>query len=339
MSEETGAAPSAEGAAPAADGGGVNGAPVTESSIGEGFAPEDVEALESAEALGGDTVRIGEFDVPIEALASLPDDVLAKISRSVKIDGEDVSVTLAEALSQVPLAKSAYKRMESAAKIRKQADALVAAMRENPMEVMTRVLGGPEAVYKAVADQLEYEGMTPEERARMDRERELHAKASRADEYERREQEQRQAAQVAKLRESYTTGIRGALEGAGVKLSTYAVKRTADVLSAAMRDGLIPDENITAADYKWAAEQVRSEIDAERSIPDDLDGDALIAHVGEETARRIARAVAAKVRGAQKPVERDSDGAARPRASRNKSTRDMSWSEFIENANRRMGIR
>lgn len=321
-----------------------NAAPVAANDNGD-LGAEDLDALTSAvegdAPAPTDTVRIGEHDVPFEVLqAAMADDgIMQRLTRKLKVDGEEVEVSFADALQSVPLAKGAQKRMWEAAQQRKQVEQLVDAMKRDPLGIMERVLGGSDAVYKAVADRLEYEGMPPEDRARLDEERELRRKAGRADEYEKAEQERELAARTAKLQQTYAEGIRGALEAGGVRVSPHAVARTAMVLDAAIKDGVL-GADITQADYQWAASRVAEELDAERSalIPDDVEGDALIESVGEARARRIAQAYAARVRARQTPVKHEpaNDNGGERRAKREAP---QTWEDWFAQADRKMGIR
>ena len=332
--------PASEGAAPVAS----EGAAAPVDAPDAGLSMDDVAALSAADSGGGEeTVALGEHEIPLSVLeAAMSDEkLMRRLKRTLRVDGQDVEVSLMDALDRYPLAAGAQKRMWEAAQQRKQVEQLIGAMKSDPLGVMERVLGGSEAIYKAVADRLEYEGMSPEDRARLDEERDLRQRAARADEYERAEQERTASAKQERLQKTYAEGIRGAIEGAGLRVSKHAIQRTAMVLDQAMRDGIV-GEDIAPADYQWAARQVAAEIEEERAslIPEDAEGDALIESVGEARARRIAQAYAARVRAKQQPVRREPnpDGSpASPRRSSGKPGAE-SWDDFFARKNREMGI-
>lgn len=284
----------------------------------------------------GDTIMIGGVEVPVSALSELPDDVLRKIKRKVWSDGGEREVSLAEALEAVPQADGWQRRQWEAAQQRKQLAAIVQRMHDDPVGAMTQVLGSSDAVYAKIMEQLEYDGLPPKERARIDEERRLRQRAARADEYERREQEQQTRAAVERSKATYTASMESALKAAGVPVTQYAIRRMAHAIGAEMDEGILSGEP-SPADFARAAKLAAKEYEEERAAWLDGDGEALIAHLGEERARKVARAFAQRMRAAQKTPERRPTPGAAPRSS--PAERPKSWEEFFAERDRRLGIR
>ena len=287
-----------------------------------------------------DTVSIGGVDVPLSALADLPDDVLKHIRRKVKSAGEEREVSMLDALDAVPKAEGWQKRQWEAAQREK-------AVQEAAQGISTDVVGSlmklgnmsraeaTDMVAQQMVSILERQQMSPEDRARAEAHEQLVSKAARADEYERAEAQAKQATETAALQATYTGLANDALTAAGVRQSPQAVQRVASVLERASVDGQIRGD-ITSEHFAWAAGVVAKELTDERAAYyGDAEGDDLIGRVGEEQARKIARAYAKRVQRSQATPRREESAAPRS-AAQPRSFETMA--EWKAAADKRMGI-
>lgn len=293
-------------------------------------------ALDSEGGEGGSgepTVTIGGVEIPVSALAELPDDVLGSITRKVKVSGEEREVTLAEALQAVSLAGGAQDKMREAAQLRKQAEAALSNVLEDPIAAVEKIAEmrgvsreqAREIVFKRVADLIEYESMDPQERARLDHQREVERKAKAWEEMQQRQAEERERALHQQNTEQMGAMLGSALSEAGLDGGdAYAMRRAASIVEGLIAaEGNVPEHQIRSA-MQRAAAIVRDEIQAERRRVFEVDDDsALLEAIGQEQARRIARAYAARVKKqAPKPA-----GSA-PKPSNGQRRRPMSFDDL-----------
>lgn len=295
-------------------------------------------------APGEPTVSIGGHDIPVSALQDLPDDVLRQIKRKIKSGDFEREVSLADALAAVPRVDHVQKRLWEAAQQEKRLEQIAQRMGSDPVGSYMALhevdrATAIDSLSRQLVEQLERDAMPPQERAELDRRAELERKAARADEYERAEQERTLRAEEQQAAKTLRPKLEGALKQAGAPASAYTVQRLAAVVHAAMQEGVIRGAP-SDADLAWAADRVATELGAERTAHlGDADGDDLIARVGEETARKIARAYAKRVSKAQPAVRREvANDNGQARARRAAGTKPT-WDEFFAERDRRAGIK
>lgn len=305
--------------------------------------PEDVVALEGAgeAAPGEETVRIGDVDVPLSALSELPDAVLKKIKRKVKARGQELEVTLADALEAVPQAEGWRKRMWEAAQREKELEEIAHRMGTDHVGAYAALHGisrgeAMDRLGKQYLQELQRDAMTPEERAAADRQADLERKAARVEEIERKERERQMQAEADSLRRTFLAATKPALENSGLKASKRNIQQVASIVDRALRDGVIKGTP-TSDDFAWAAGELAKEVAEERDeyLPADAEGEALIERIGVDRARKIAQAYAKRVRKAAPKVERQRTGNAPAR----QESRPQTWEEWRSETDRRQGIR
>lgn len=309
-------------------------------SDAEGLDDDALDALEGDAGPPAETITIGGVEVPVAALSDLSDDVLRRIKRKVKAAGEEREISLIEALEAVPKAEGWQRRMWEASKKEKELEAIAKRMGSDHIGAYAALHGvsrreAMDALAAQYLREAERDAMSPEERAKAERQDELERKAKLAEEYERKEKERELEAQANTLRQQFMAATKPALTEAGLSASKRNVQAVAQYVSTAIESGIIkgtpgPD------DFTWAAKEVAKEISSEREeyLSTD-DADQLIERIGPERARKIAQAYAKRVRKAAAPVERE--GAA-PRR-RREPARAQTWEEWQAEADRRMGIR
>lgn len=297
--------------------------------------------LEAEPANDGETIEIGGVRVPVEALSSLPDDVLAKIKRKVKAGHKDVEVSLLEALEAVPKAEGWRQRQWEASQHEKKLEAIARQMGSDVIGAYSKLHGVSKAqALEAIAQQYiaaeEYERMDPKAKAEKERLAALEEKARRVEEYERAEKQRELETHTARKREQYLAAIKPAMKAAGLPDSQFAIARVAMLVHSAMEDGTIKGE-ASADDLRWAAQEVAAEYRAEteqhRPGADASDED-LIAHYGEAEARRIARAYAKRVQRSAAPQPRSNGSAPKPKPT-NGEISSVEWSKMQNERMRR----
>lgn len=288
----------------------------------------------------GETIRIGDHEIPISVLEQLPDEALRRIKRKLKAGGEELEVTLAEALDDVPKARGWQKRMWEASQREKRLEQIAQSMGTDPVGAYAALHGvtrnqAADALGQQLLTVFDREGMSAEERAAHDRQVELERKAAERDELMRREEERQRDAETQRLRAQYVASMKPALEAAGLRPTQHAIARVAMFVDAALRDGILT--NIGPDELRWAASEVRKERDAETEaeLPED-DGEALIARLGEKRARQIARAYAKRIQQQTAPVKRE---VSVPRAKPANDNKPTTWKEFFDAKNREAAAR
>jgi len=161
--------------------------------------------------------------------------------RKVKVGDEELEVSADEAFKNYQLARASYKKMEEAAKVRKEAEAALTEVRgfiqglkdpKNLWQLVQQLGHDPRHLSEAhLAEQIRIESLSPEERRLYDREQRIR---QQEEEYARREAEWRQKQleeETPRLREKFEREFKGALKSAGIPDSPRFIARMADLKS------------------------------------------------------------------------------------------------------------
>lgn len=243
----------------------------------------------------------------------------------LKIDGEEVEVSEDELLSGYQTRKASQKRFEDAAKLRKEAEQTLEYLKKYPSQALEKLgFNVRELAENYIAEQLDLESMTPEQKRIREYEQKLRA-------YEDREKgiaDQKAQEEAARLRthyeQDYSTKIQEALQTANLPKTPYTVKRMAQLMSQALEQGydvnpkdivhIVKEDYINDFKQLWGAS----------------DGDTLINILGKDVADKIRKTQLAKVNAktvinplATRPVASAAHEAP-------KSKNKMSMAEFRE---------
>lgn len=331
MSEETASAP-AEAPTTASEG---DSAPVEHASApvegGEGV------TIEATAEPGADTIMLGDVAVPLAALADLPDDVLRNLRRTVRVNGEDREVSIADALSAVSKAEGADAKMREAARQRKEAEAALARVMQDPIAAIAQIaqMNGstPEEaralLEQRLLEQYEYEALDPAERAKVEARREMERKARAFEEYQRAEQERQAQAQHQQHVETMRSQMSSALERAGVAGDAHVFSRAVSIMRGLVTaKGDIPDAQLAAAMDK-AVGLAADELGKARASWLDVDDDAvLLERIPEAVQRKIARAYAARAKQATASPRRPAGAPKAAKQPERKMTTDE-WRAWL----------
>ena len=169
----------------------------------------------------------------------------------VKVDGAETDVDIDELLRGYGHSRAANKRMEEAAKMRRDADAFMRAIRENPHAVIERTLSPEQRrawVEKQLEEMIRQEEMSPEQRARsqIEQDRAKLVEERRAWERQRHEAEVVRSAVVERQR--FEAAFTEGLTKHGLDVDHENMARMAQLAMTAIDAGQAPDaERIAAA--------------------------------------------------------------------------------------------
>ncbi|MCU0646675.1 MAG: hypothetical protein MUF00_01655 [Gemmatimonadaceae bacterium] len=258
---------------------------------------------------------------------------------TVTVDGQKQRIKMRQALSDYSLRIASHKRLEEAAKTRKEIEAERAQMRQlvelmrDPAGLLSlaQELG---VTTQALREHIEREAAIP---ADVKREREL-ARREKAlqerDEAEKRAREQAKLdAETRQHRERYRAEIVGAAKGVGLPESPAVVGRMARLMAAALDAG----SPITAED---AALTVREELSGEvGSLLRDADPDTLRGLLGDklDAIRKQEVARATQGRDATRPRPGGSGGGQKAPQRERIPLGMLSPEELTERLNARRG--
>lgn len=191
----------------------------------------------------------------------------------------------------------AEKKFQEAAKIRQQAENILQAIQDNPLELMKHP--SLREKFEAAAEELIWEKIQKEQMSA--EERELMESKAELERYRKAEQERQQAErqrQQQELQEKYRADYQRqfieALETGGVPKSDWSVQRMALYMKQALAQGM---KNITPKDVVSYVK--RDWMKAQADLYGSLDGDRLIETLGADVVEKIRKADVSKFK--QKP--------------------------------------
>lgn len=242
----------------------------------------------------------------------------------LKYGDEEIEVASLDQLTKIAQkGLGAERKFQEAASIRKQAEKLVATLKDNPIEILRhpalrdKML---EAAQDLLFEHIQHEQMSSEERARLQEREEL--ERYRRSEQERKAQEEMQQREELKerYRQDYERQFITALNEGGIPKSDWAVTRMAQYMRQAIKNGM---SNITPQDVVHLVK--RDWQQAQADLYGQLDGDKLIQMLGPDIAEKIRKADVAKLtskrpqaKAVQQPLE-----ASEPRQRRRFSSPDQ----------------
>lgn len=167
----------------------------------------------------------------------------------IKIDGQEMTLTLAEAIKEVQLSKASYARMEEAAALKKRAEAVIQGIKQDPIETMRQIFRGHfgdstrartvvrQILEDALTKELQEESLPPEAKTFLAEKRRLEEEAAdlRAQLAER--DARAQAAAEVGAQNSVQQEIGQAIQAAGLPLFKEVIQGVAQEILGAQRRG------------------------------------------------------------------------------------------------------
>lgn len=282
---------------------------------------EVVETIQPTEAVDSSELA-GDTDSSEEQTTSQPEVKKYK----VKVDGQEIEIDEGELLKGYQKAKSANKRFEEAAKLKKQSDQILEALKTSPAQVLEHLgLNFREVAEKYLIEKLEEESLPPEQKELRDAKKKL-------EEYEAREKEiqkQREQEEYAKMKSSYETEIEtqiiDSLNQSGLPKTPYTVKRMAQYLARALDRGVdIRPKDVVELVRKDYYEDLTSYLGGH-------DGENLLKTLPKEVIDKIRKADLARVKAKSAPSPAKVDEVAKPQESKeSKPKKKMTMAELRE---------
>ena len=217
----------------------------------------------------------------------------------VKVDGAESEVDEAELVAKYQKASSAEKRFQEASQKMKQTEAFMKQLKEDPISVLNNPALGLD--FRRVAESylegiLQDELMDPKDKKLRDTESELE-KYRREDKQRRedaaREQEVRRAEEFERLKtkhaEEYTRTFQEALEAEGLPKSSQTIRRMAQYMEQALKQGV----KVSAAEV---ASLVKDDyIQEQKSLMGGMSAEQLVQVLGIEAVDKLRQHNLAKV--------------------------------------------
>lgn len=256
-----------------------------------------------------------------------------------KDDGTEEEVDEVEVKRRVLHAREANKRMEEAAKTRKQAEQFIEKFLDDPIAILenprvAEKLKKPLRVMleERLARDLRKE-VDPQGWEREQQEADLKSKAQAWEDHQKRQKEEAEKAELSHLEQHYAqeydTKLKTVLDASGLPKTTNVVRRAAQLMQVAIQSGYEPDLNIIV-------DQVRDEYHGDtKSLYGHLSGDQLIQLFGEEIANKIRKADLARLRKPAAVQETQKEPAERRAATQKQK---LNPREFLEAAMKRAGV-
>lgn len=216
----------------------------------------------------------------------------------LKAGDQEVEVGSLEELTRIAQKGfGAEKKFQEAAKIRQQAENILQAIQDNPLELMKHP--SLREKFEAAAEELiwekiQKEQMSAEERELMESKAELERYRKAEHERQQAERQRQQQELQEKYRADYQRQFIEALETGGVPKSDWSVQRMALYMKQALAQGM---KHITPKDVVGYVK--RDWMKAQADLYGALDGDRLIETLGADVVEKIRKADVSKFK--QKP--------------------------------------
>jgi hypothetical protein len=189
----------------------------------------------------GDDDESDESDEqPTQKAKPKPEPKPEKRKLRVKIDGEEADVDEEELVRDYQKFRAAEKRFQEASRMRKEADALIDLLRNDPVKALEHPAIGKnfkELAEEFLIEQLKREQLTPEQRELMDTKQKL-AELERQQEMAKQHAEQERIKQLADhYEQEIQKGIIDALQTSGLPKTNVTIKRMAYYMHRALEQG------------------------------------------------------------------------------------------------------
>jgi hypothetical protein len=219
---------------------------------------------------------------------------------TVKIDGEEIEVDETELLRGYQLRKASDQKFREASDYRKQADALIDLLREDPIKALTHPSIGIDfraLAEKYLADAIEDEMATPEEKERRQKLRKLEELERENAAYKQQQEEAQMQQLTAHYRQEYENGIIQALDKSGLPKTNHTVKRMAYYMNQALENGYeLQPADVTDLVRKDYMNEIKDLVGAS-------DGQVLLDLLGDDVAKRVRKFDVAQLKKKAVPVE------------------------------------
>lgn len=246
----------------------------------------------------------------------------AKRKVRVKVDGKESEVDEDEIVRDYQKFRAADKKFQEAAKLRKDAEALIDLLKNDPVKALEHPSIGKnfkELAENYLIEQLKREQMTPEQRELMEARQKLEQFEKAQQEQQKQFEEQKMAELANHYEQEYQKSIIDALQNSGLPKTNVTVRRMAYYMHRALEQG-----------YEVSAKDVVSLVkkDYHREIQELLgaaDGDILEGLLGD-VSKKLRKMDVHKAK-TQLQTEDDEDVQVTPKTEK-KGPKKISMDEF-----------
>jgi GGDEF domain-containing protein len=233
----------------------------------------------------------------------------------IKANGQEHEVSIEEALKLAELGKGASSKFEEAAKMRKQTEAFMRRLKEDPMSVLQDKNLGinfRELAEEYLYSQLQDEQMSPADKERRQMEEELKKFRSKEQEEKTRQQQEQELRAQQHYEQHYDRLISEGLSKSGLPKTANTVRSVAKYLNMALDAGY----EATVDDVLPLVKQ--DYVNSIKELFGASDGDTLLSLLGDDVANKIRKSDLARLRGMQQqpkpqPVQQSQSDASKPR--------------------------
>jgi hypothetical protein len=223
------------------------------------------------------------------------------VREKVKLDGEEVEVTLDELKAGYQRAQVSAKRFQEASAERKKAEELFSKFKEKPWEVMSELGMNPREVAESFlieqlkAEQEEAELNDDQKEVRRLK-KEIEAQRAKEEEAKKHEDARKEREMTEKLQRGYEQDFVKALEASQLPRNPTTIRRMAEQMLVAAHNG-----------YEMSAQEAAQIVEEEirgssASVLKDLDAEKLVAFLGKDTIEKIRKYELSKLKNPM-PVE------------------------------------
>jgi hypothetical protein len=269
-----------------------------------------------ANATGASTTKP---DGAVDTKPATPDAAEQLRRWKLKTDGVEEELDEAEVIRRAQRAGSADKRYEDAARMRQQAEGLVRAIQDDPVDLALRV-HGPEKIRemfeKYLVAQIQREQMSPAEREALELKEKLKTYQQQEEERQTKVEQERVDGLKQEFQGKFRTKITEAISTHGLPDDQESVSRAAFYMQQLLRAGHQAD-NLPMAEVADRVRQDYARI-AKAALAK-LDGKSLLGFLGDDIADKFRQADLERVKSGLpnvpgKPVETPiSKGEGQPR--------------------------
>lgn len=250
----------------------------------------------------------------------------------IKVDGQELEEELDlndedTIRRHLQMSKAAQKRMQEAAKERQKAERFIRQLKEDPISVLTNPDLGVnfrDIAEQYLAQQLEAEIMSPEQRKVMEAERIIREK----EEQTRKTREAEEQAQLEQLQEHYAQDyqkkITQALSESGLPKTRNTVKKMAYFLHQNVKFGL----DLTPKDLAAMVKE-----DYIRDIQDlfgSTDGDTLLGILGDDISNKIRKSDLNRIKTKVAPVNSNQAISGQHKEEKKKFVNRDEWRAYLD---------
>lgn len=260
----------------------------------------------------------------------------------LKVNGVEREYDEDTVIRRAQLAESADQKFQEAAKMRKQAEAFIQALRDDPISVLTNPNLGVDMrkiAEKFLAKEYQREMISPEQRE-LEELREFKAQRERElQEQQEREQmtakEREFSVQQQKYAQEYDRQISEGLANSGLPKTPQTLKRVAELMHSALRKGY-------ELDVATAVDMVRESYQNDMmQLYGQLDGDKLVGLLGEDLAKKIRMYDLQRLKAKHNPPPSQEPQQAAPpqnRRQEQKAPTTMRTSDWLDQIRKKAGV-